>query len=124
MKAKNLKPINERTPKEMKEISSKGGISSGVTRRRQKNVKDMLNFIDKQPLPEAQALSLASFNVESPTFRDAVFITLYKKILDGDLRAIELYLRLKGEMPTDGLTERSLTVIWKEKRYGTNEETE
>lgn len=43
------------------------------------------------------------------------------------MRAIELYLKLKGEMPKDialQANDKSLTIIWNEKRYDTDEETE
>lgn len=127
-KTDNLIPFNKLPKSAMKEITRNGGIKSGEVRRKQKTVKDILNLIDKQKLPKEDSLSLEKFfQIEKPTFRDAIFLTLYKQALEGNLRAIELYLKLKGEMPKDialQANDKSLTIIWNEKRYDTDEETE
>lgn len=39
---KNLKPLSDRTPEEVKTITRKGGIASGEARRRKKQLKDDL----------------------------------------------------------------------------------
>ena len=126
--AGNLIPINKRTKEQQKEITRKGGIKSGETRRRQKTIKGILNLIDKQHLPKKESLTIERFfQIEDPTFREAIFLTLYKEALLGNLRAIELYLKLKGEMPKDitlQANDKSLTIIWNEKRYDTDTETE
>lgn len=123
----NLIPASKRSKEEAKELGRKGGVQSGVTRRKQRAMKDILNFIDNQPVNDEIALTMKDFNIASPTFRDAIFAVLYQKMLTGDIRAIELYLRLKGEMPKDielKAGDKSMTIIWNEKRYGTDEETE
>lgn len=121
---KNLIPTNKRSKEEVRENARKGGIQSGVTRRRQKSIRQILDLMDKQPVSEEQALTLKDFNIEKPTFRDAVFGTLYAQVFKGDIRAVELYLKLKGEYPKDNIIDKSLTIIWNEKRYDINTKTE
>lgn len=124
----NLVPLPQRTKEEQREIARKGGIKSGQTRRRQKEAKQILNYIDRQPVPAEQAPTYGEIlKIDDPTFRDAIFATIYLKCLAGDMRAVELYLKLKGEMPKDielKAGDKSMTIIWNEKRYGTDEETE
>ena len=121
----NLIPMSQRPNSRQKEITRKGGIQSGITRRKQREIKEMLSFIDEQPLPEGLTPKKI-IQMENPTIREGIIITLYQKILvEGDMRALELYLKLKGEYPKDiELNNQSLTIIWNEKRYGTDEETE
>lgn len=124
----NLIPINKRSKEDQLAITRKGGIKSGETRRRQKTIKGILNLIDKQSLPKKESLLMKKFfQIEDPSFREAIFLTLYKEALLGNLRAIELYLKLKGEMPKDialQANDKSLTIVWNEKRYDTDAETE
>lgn len=123
-KIKNLTPLDRRSDEQLREITRAGGVASGVARRRKRDLKATLDMIDEMELPDdltqTQQIEKA-FKIEKPTYRDAVFCALYKKILDGDLRAIELYFRLKGEA-TGGvevnMNNQSLTVVWNEKRYG------
>lgn len=121
----NLIPMSQRPKSRQKEITRKGGIQSGITRKKQREIKELMNFIDQQPLPEGLTPKKI-INIKDPTIRDGIIITLYTKILlDGDMRALELYLKLKGEYPKDiELNNQSLTIIWNEKRYGIDQETE
>lgn len=45
----NLIPNSERTPSELREITSKGGKKSGETRRRKKTMKQVMDFLLEQP---------------------------------------------------------------------------
>ena len=47
---KNLKPLNTRTKEEQREISKKGGIASGKSRREKKSMKVQLETIMSLPL--------------------------------------------------------------------------
>lgn len=115
----NLIPMSERTKDEQRNITRMGGIQSGVTRRKQKEIKDLLNTIDNTVISADQVETYKQvLAIDNPTYRDAVIATIYLKALSGDMRAVELYLKLKGEMPKDiEINNKSLTVIWNEKRY-------
>lgn len=45
----NLIPNSERTPEELREITRKGGIASGESRRRKRSIKDTLDILLSQP---------------------------------------------------------------------------
>jgi len=128
--AENLIPLNKRTKAEQRKISRSGGIKSGETRRKQKEIKELMQTIDSTSLPSEQAETYQQvLDIKNPTYREAVIATIYLKALSGDMRAIELYLKLKGEMPKDielMAGDKSMTIVWNEKRYNddTNQETE
>ena len=128
--AENLIPLNKRTKAEQRKITRSGGIKSGETRRKQKEIKELMQTIDSTSLPSEQAETYQQvLDIKNPTYREAVIATIYLKALSGDMRAIELYLKLKGEMPKDielMAGDKSMTIVWNEKRYNddTNQETE
>ena len=126
----NLIPLNKRTKAEQRKITRSGGIKSGETRRKQKEIKELMQTIDRTSLPSEQAETYQQvLDIDNPTYREAVVATIYLKALSGDMRAIELYLKLKGEMPKDielMAGDKSMTIVWNEKRYNddTNQEAE
>ena len=128
--AENLIPLNKRTKAEQRKITRSGGIKSGETRRKQKEIKELMQTIDSTSLPSEQAETYQQvLDIKNPTYREAVIATIYLKALSGDMRAIELYLKLKGEMPKDielMAGDKSMTIVWNEKRYNddTDQETE
>lgn len=128
--AENLIPLNKRTKAEQRKITRSGGIKSGETRRKQKEIKELMQTIDSTSLPSEQAETYQQvLDIKNPTYREAVIATIYLKALSGDMRAIELYLKLKGEMPKDielMAGDKSMTIVWNEKRYNddTNQEAE
>ena len=128
--AENLIPMNKRSEGEVRKLGRSGGIKSGETRRKQKEIKELMQTIDSTSLPSEQAETYQQvLDIENPTYREAVVATIYLKALSGDMRAIELYLKLKGEMPKDielVAGDKSMTIVWNEKRYNddTDQETE
>lgn len=128
--AENLIPMNKRSEGEVRKLGRSGGIKSGETRRKQKEIKELMQTIDSTSLPSEQAETYQQvLDIDNPTYREAVVATIYLKALSGDMRAIELYLKLKGEMPKDielMAGDKSMTIVWNEKRYNddTNQETE
>src|SRR5690554_6185958 len=128
--AENLIPMNKRSEGEVRKLARSGGIKSGETRRKQKEIKELMQTIDSTSLPSEQAETYQQvLDIDNPTYREAVVATIYLKALSGDMRAIELYLKLKGEMPKDielMAGDKSMTIVWNEKRYNddTNQETE
>lgn len=45
MNSRNLIPNSERSPEELREMGRKGGIKSGETRRRQRELRKMMEVI-------------------------------------------------------------------------------
>lgn len=45
MNEKNLIPNHERSPSELREMGKKGGIASGKSRRRKRDLREMMQMI-------------------------------------------------------------------------------
>lgn len=89
----NLKPNSERTPKERKELAKKAGIKSGEARRKKRDMKAELLLVLDEPIKDKKGHKLPP--------RRALSMTLLKKALSGDLKAIKLLLEIIGELPKD-----------------------
>ena len=79
MNEKNLKPLNERTKSEQREIQSKGGKASGKARAFRSTVKKRLK--------------------ETPELMEELCDMVIDKALSGDLKALEMLIELNGESP-------------------------
>lgn len=89
----NLKPNSERTPEERKELAKKAGIKSGEARRKKRDMKAELLLVLDEPIKDKKGHKLPP--------RRALSMTLLKKALSGDLKAIKLLLEIIGELPKD-----------------------
>ena len=108
---KNLIPLSERTKEEQREITKKGGIASGKSRKLKKlittTILKALNtaldapMTDKDFIKQAKAYGFAD---EELTNRVGIALSVINKAFNGDIKAIELLIKLMGEMPDkDGL---------------------
>ena len=88
---KNLVPNEERTPDELRSITQKGGIASGVARRRKRSMREAADYY--LALPETDHRSVNAL------LRDAVDpeegITARAK--KGDPQAANVLLKMLGE---------------------------
>lgn len=80
----NLKPFNEMTEKEQREIARKGGIASGKARAERKTLKEELLLL----LSEGET-------------QEKISLSVIQKALNGDLKAFEVIRDTIGEKPTD-----------------------
>ena len=80
----NLIPVTKRTPREQREISSKGGKASAEAKKARKTLKETL------------LLMLAEGNTQ-----DDITLALLQKALNGDTKAYEVIRDTVGEKPTD-----------------------
>jgi flagellar hook-basal body complex protein FliE len=85
----NLKPLNTRTKSEQREIATKGGKASGVTRRKRKEFKEALK----------QALTVVMEN--NKTVQEIGIEALMAKFMAGDPKVFELIRDTIGEKPTE-----------------------
>lgn len=98
---KNLKPLNERTKSEQREIQKKGGVKSGESRRRKKALKDCM--LDLLALPVADRkyynnLAKLGVNTEDMDNRTLLVVSLFSKaVKDGDVAAFKEIRDLIGE---------------------------
>ena len=98
----NLKSNSERTPKERKELASKAGKASGKARREKKTAKELMSYLLSLPIdegkPKDKFKSLKDIKGKNITALTAGLVNLTKEVMQGDKKAIELALRISGEM--------------------------
>lgn len=83
---KNLKPLNTRSPEEVKEITSKGGYASGEVRRQKATMKKTLEML------------LDEKNSKGKTFRELTTLGLIKGAVDGKAENYKIIVQLLGEL--------------------------
>lgn len=86
---KNLKPVSKRTKSEARELSKKGGIASGQSRRMKKTFKELLKI---------------ALEMKSPTGKtnaEEIVASMIRKAQDGDVKAFEAVRDTIGEKPKD-----------------------
>ncbi|MDD2300690.1 MAG: hypothetical protein PHU69_13770, partial [Fermentimonas sp.] len=68
--AENLIPMNKRSEGEVRKLGRSGGIKSGETRRKQKEIKELMQTIDSTSLPSEQAETYQQvLDIDNPTYR-------------------------------------------------------
>ena len=82
----NLKPFNEMTEKEQREIAKKGGKASGKARAKRKTLKEEL------------ILLLSQGNTQ-----EKLSLSLIQQALDGNVKAFETIRDTIGEKPKENL---------------------
>ena len=84
MNESNLRPFNELTEEEQREIARKGGIASGEARRRKKTLKEELITL-----------------LETNDNNEKISVAILQKALNGDIQAFTTIRDTIGEKPTD-----------------------
>lgn len=103
----NLIPNSKRTPSEVRENARKGGIKSGETRRRKKEMRERLEILLSMPLKDGKGAdvekikSFGAIKGKNITVEDAILIAITQKALKGDIQAGTFLRDTVGEKPTD-----------------------
>lgn len=123
---KNLKTMAERSPEEVKEMQRKGGINSGIARRKKKSMREsMAALLEAQVTPNVvNNLKKRGYKGEAPeTYNDALNVSmLIQAMMKGDVRAYVAVMELMGEktqvLDINPTNERFAEIleVWKEKR--------
>ena len=114
MAEKDLVPLNKRTKDEQKKITQKGGIASGVSRRRKKALrtalKEAMAMQLKELHPDMQAaiMKAAKLGDAELTVSDAVLGSIIRNACRGNSQMAKLLLDVLGETPDVRLKEREL----------------
>ena len=103
MSIKDLVPLNRRTKDEQKEITKKGGVKSGESRRRKRAFKQLArqylgtdtNSDDLRAVLQANGFDDDLSNAA------ALVVMIGNEALSGNLRAAELLIRLSGDDPDE-----------------------
>ena len=110
----NLIPNHERTPSELREITSKGGIASGKSRRRNKALRTALKEVvsltlkDLHPDLREGIMIAAKLTDEGLTVADAVIGSIVRTACNGNSQMAKLLLDTIGESMEARMREREV----------------
>ena len=91
MNENNLIPNTERTAEELRQITRKGGIASGVARRKKKAMKAVLDELLQRGIANNKDLALAQDfgDTEGVTQKMLMLMGLLKAAKEGDVSAVK-----------------------------------
>ena len=110
----NLKPTSKRTKSEAREISKKGGIASGASRRRKKALRTALKeavSLTLKELPHDLRVAImyaANITDVELTVSDAILGSLIRSACAGNSQMMKVLLDVLDETPDVRLKEREL----------------
>ena len=110
----NLKPTSKRTKSEAREISKKGGIASGASRRRKKALRTALKeavSLTLKELPHDLRVAImyaANITDMELTVSDAILGSLIRSACAGNSQMMKVLLDVLDETPDVRLKEREL----------------
>ena len=110
----NLIPNHERTPSELRKITSKGGIESGKARRRKKALRTALkeavalSLKELHPDLRAGIMAAAGIKDEALTISDAILGSIVRSACAGDPKMMKILLDTIGESADVRLREREV----------------
>ena len=100
---KNLIKNSERTPSELREITTKGGIASGKARRKKAEFKKALEIVLSSQVQNQQLAEMLATMGYDNTNEMAIALMTVQKAMKGDLRAVELIARTGNQAAKDKL---------------------
>lgn len=103
---KNLIPFDQRTESEQREIRSKGGTASGVSRRRKRSLKDAADLFLSMPVSDRRRwnkLARAGLDPEDIDNQMAIIVGLSLNAANGDAKAAKLLFDLLCEDSRNGV---------------------
>lgn len=104
--ADNLIPNSERTPEELREMTRKGGIASGVARRKKANLRKAFETILQAEVASPNVKKqLEELGFDS-TNEMALAMVMMQKAMKGNVRAFEQISRLTAIDTKDSLDKR------------------
>ncbi len=96
----NLIPFGERSESEEREMRSKGGVASGVARRRKRSLKEAADLFLSLPVADQKQLNkMAKQGIEKEDADNqmAIIVGLSMKAAKGDSKAAKVLFDLLGE---------------------------
>ena len=100
---KNLIKNSDRTPSELREITTKGGIASGKARRKKAEFKKALEIVLSSKVQNQQLAEMLETMGYDNTNEMAIALMTVQKAMKGDLRAVELIARTGNQAAKDKL---------------------
>jgi len=103
----NLIPVTELTESEARELSKRGGIASGVARRKKKTMRDTINLAlglrSELTDTEIERYMRVGFADEDIDNQAKIIMGIMKLAAEGDIRAAEFIRDTAGQKPKDKL---------------------
>ena len=103
----NLIPVTELTESEARELSKRGGIASGVARRKKKAMRDTINLALglRSELTDAEIERYMRFGFadEDIDNQAKIIMGIMKLAAEGDIRAAEFIRDTAGQKPKDSV---------------------
>lgn len=102
-------PLHDFTSEERAEHGRKGGIASGIAKRKKKAMKETLEILLGMPLNGKKCHSVediqsfAQLKGKNVTVETAIMIKQVQRALSGDLPSAEFIRDTSGQKPTNGL---------------------
>lgn len=123
--SKNLIPNDQRTPSELREMTQKGGIASGVVRRKKRDMRESMRKILELPISEQQTADLATLGIDGTgwTLADVMNIMAVQQALKGNVSAMGFVRDTAGYNPELALREEQFA-FEKERKTGQGAEIE
>lgn len=104
----NLIPVTELTESEARELSKRGGIASGVARRKKKAMRDTINLAlglrSELSDAEIERYMRVGFTDEDIDNQAKIIMGIMKLAAEGDIRAAEFIRDTAGEKPKDSMS--------------------
>ena len=94
---KNLKPFEDRTESEQREIRKKGGIKSGESRRKAKDIRKQLEIALTMPADPSVAAALGKTGVEIRDNADVVVASIMKGVMKSNPQMIDRLMEYIGQ---------------------------
>ena len=100
---KNLIPNSERTPSELREMTRKGGIASGQSRRQKKTLSELAKMIAENPAPTAAKKKLTKMGIsdEDANNNACIVAAVYDKAIKGNMQAVDKWEQLVAVSKSD-----------------------
>lgn len=103
----NLIPVTELTESEARELSKRGGIASGVARRKKKTMRDTINLAlglrSELSDAEIERYMRVGFADEDIDNQAKIIMGIMKLAAEGDIRAAEFIRDTAGQKPKDSV---------------------
>ena len=97
---KNLIPMDQRSKSEARELGQKGGIASGISRRRKRSLKEAADLFLSMPVTDTRTfnkMAKAGIDVDDADYQMAVIVGLTLQAAKGDAKAAKAVFDLLGE---------------------------
>jgi len=109
----NLIPVTMRSPREQKEISSKGGKASAIKKKQNKTFQELAQMMLNSKLQDKNIIKkikeiCPDIDIKDITNRSALLISqIEKAVVLKDTKAFEVIRDTSGEKPVDRIEEES-----------------